>query len=114
MRPVVWVPVAPQRLEPHGWHVYVAWSDREASGRPLYVGVSGHIYDRISQQLRSAPWRAEVEWFQVYPVATAVEAEQLEYDLIGELDPIHNLRRGRVAFGRTFDRNRALQDGPST
>ena len=72
-----------------GFYVYIAWGrDRE---RPLYVGQSRQLHDRIGTHLRDAPWRKSVLRFEVYAFTTAADALEAESDAIASLHPIHNL-----------------------
>jgi predicted GIY-YIG superfamily endonuclease len=76
-----------------GAFVYVA--RQSPRGRPLYVGKTTGLRQRIARHLSYAGWRNEVRSFDFYRFATAEEATAAESAAIRDLNPIHNIRRIR-------------------
>lgn len=77
-----------------GHFVYVAWGKTQR-GRPLYVGRSSALRQRIGFHTARAPWAGEVRSFTFHRFLTAVDAARAEQAAIRALDPKFNESRPR-------------------
>lgn len=69
------------------YHVYVCY---DAARRPLYVGRTGNLRQRMSAHDSSSPWMKDCALISVLPFATYDEASRGEGDRIATLRPRHN------------------------
>jgi predicted GIY-YIG superfamily endonuclease len=76
-----------------GWFTYVIYSER--CRRPLYVGFTGDIRQRLSQH-SSKPWWCLVDRIIVDLHDTEQEARQHEAHVIRQRPPLFNLAHPRV------------------
>lgn len=78
-------------LDPRGHYVYVAWGADEA--RPLYIGKSSNVLNRLGQHSSVQPWYPETVRFEFHAFESAKAAQDAETEAIFAFDPVWNRQR---------------------
>lgn len=74
-----------------GWHVYVAYDELRRCKYPLYVGVTGELYERLSHHRRRSPWFPLAGSILIHRFDSRVSAYEAEDRLIYTLQPMLNI-----------------------
>lgn len=77
-------------IERGDFYVYCLWGDDE--DRPLYVGQSEHLHQRLADHAYAMDRRADTRWVTVLRCATVAEMMALEKRLIVQYQPPLNIR----------------------
>lgn len=73
-----------------GWFVYTLHADHSRVVPPLYVGMTGHLYDRLSHHRRQQAWWPLVGDIVIEKYATRADAAEAEERAIYALQPLFN------------------------
>lgn len=76
--------------EPGHWYVYVLYTDR-VQRHPVYVGMTCHILNRLSQHRRIKAWWPLVDHIIVDRCDSQEDAAELEERFIYRMKPLFNV-----------------------